>query len=374
MKVLLVGEYAWPWYQEACAKALEGLGCQVVRFGWLDRFKKWLPGKSEPVYQSFWHRVQYRFLEGPTVRDVNRDLIQLAVSENPDVVWFYNVQLIHSKTVRILRKRLPHSVFCQYVNDNPFSPLNRKSMWRHYVSSIPFFDLHYAFRIANLNDFLAYGAKHTHLLRAYFIPEDDHPMKLEDIQPRYHCDVVFAGHYENDGRVEALEAICQASYKLNLYGGGWNAALPELSHESPLKALYPIQPVTGRDYNQAICGAKVALCFLSTLNKDTYTRRCFQIPAKRVVMLSQRTDDLSHLFIEGEEVEFFSTIAELLDKLRYLLKDETSRQRIAEGGYSRVYRDGHDVTSRMRQWLDTVQVYRENRQKLPLNDKALTIK
>ena len=358
MKVLLVGDYAWPWYQEACAKALESLGCQIVRFGWLDCFKKWLPDKTEPIYRSFWHRLQYRLLDGPNIRSINRDLIKLAVYEKPDVVWFYNVQLIYSATVYHLRKNLPNAVFCQYANDNPFSPSARQSMWRHFVSGIPFFDLHYVFRKNNISDFIAHGAKNVHLLRAYFIREFDYPIGLKDIEPKFFCDVVFAGHYENDGRVEALESICKAGYKLNLYGGGWNAALPKLSLDSPLRALYPVQPVTGRDYNQALCGAKVALCFLSTLNQDTYTRRSFQIPAMRVAVLSQRTEDLSSLFIEGKEIAFFSNTAELLEKLRHLLADDAARQRMAEAGYARVYRDGHEVTSRMKQWLDTVREYR----------------
>ena len=111
MKVLLVGEYNWPWYQEACAGALEGFGCEVVRFGWSDRFKKPAPGKSEPEYRSFWHRLQYRLMEGPVVRGINRDLIELAVQEKPDVVWFYNVQMVHAKTVGALKEKLPDAVF-----------------------------------------------------------------------------------------------------------------------------------------------------------------------------------------------------------------------------------------------------------------------
>ncbi|MDG4595653.1 MAG: glycosyltransferase [Candidatus Contendobacter sp.] len=359
MKILLVGEYAWPWYQEACARALENSGCQVIRFGWLDRFKKWLPYKAEPVYRSFWHRLQYRLLDGPTIRSINRDLIKLAVYEKPDVVWCYNAQIIYSATIHYLRKCFPNTIYCQYANDNPFSLLARQSMWRHFIASIPLFDLHYVFRKNNISDFMAHGANDVHLLRAYFIREFDYPINPKDIKPNFICDVAFAGHYENDGRVEALESICKAGYKLNLYGGGWNAALPKLSLNSPLRALYPIQPVTGFDYNQALCGAKVALCFLSTLNQDTYTRRSFQIPAMQVAMLSQRTEDLSSLFIEGKEIAFFSDTTELIDKLQHLLTDDTARQSIAKAGYARVYRDGHEVSSRMKQWLDTVQEYQK---------------
>jgi hypothetical protein len=361
MKVLLVGEFVWPWYQEACAKALEKLGCEVIRFGWLDRFKKWELCKSEPVYRSFWHRLQFRFLLGPIVDCINSDLESLALLERPDVVWFYNVQLIYPETVKKLRAKLPETIFCQYSNDNPFSATAHKSIWRHFVASVPYFDLHYGFREESLEALVSHGAKNVHLLRAYFIPEDDFPLNPSNIDSRYRCDVVFAGHYEDDGRVESLEAICRAGYKLNLFGGGWNAALPKLSPDSPLRKIYPVSPVTGGDYRQAICGAKVALCFLSTLNHDTYTRRSFQIPAMKVPLLSQRTGDLVNMFNENKEMAFFSNTGELLEKLQYLLKNDAQRKILADGGYARVYRDGHDVLSRMRQWLDSVRKHQVER-------------
>ncbi|MBU4478977.1 MAG: glycosyltransferase, partial [Candidatus Omnitrophica bacterium] len=245
------------------------------------------------------------------------------------------------------------------TNDNPFSPLARRSMWRNFIKSINFFDIHFVFRKGNISDFYKHGAKNVFLLRPYFIPEDDFPINREEIGDDYLCDVVFAGHYEDDGRAEALEAICRAGYKLKLYGGGWNKALAKLASDSPLQALYPIQPATGRDYNKAICGAKVALCFFSTLNKDVYTRRSFQIPAMKVAMLSEHSDDLEELFASGKEAVFFSDTEELLEQTRNLLRDAEIRERIANGGYSRVHRDGHDVTSRMLEWLAHVRTYQK---------------
>ena len=354
MRILLVGEFAWHWYQEACADALEKLGCEVHRFGWLERFKRWIPGKSEPEYHSLATRIQYRALAGPLVARINRELVETAERLEPDVVWFYGAQLVFPRTVRTLRSRLPRAVLAQYANDNPFSPRNPASMWRHFIGCIPLMHAHFAYRIQNLADLHAHGAPRPHLLRSYFLPEIDRPIRAEEIDPRFRVDVVFAGHFEDDGRIEMMEAICRAGYSLNLFGGGWNAARPRLAPDSPLHVLYPIAPVVGDEYVQAIGGAKVALCFLSRLNEDTYTRRSFQIPAMRTAMLSERTVDLESLFVDGEEALFFSTTDELLDRLRLLVNDDSLRRRIADGGHARVYRDGHDVVSRMKTFLDAI--------------------
>ena len=352
--VLVVGDWQWPWYQEACARALESLGCKVMRFGWNERFKRWLPGRSEPVFRSWWLRIQSRAQSGPAVWRLRRELIQLARDGRPDVIFFYNVQLIDRATIRSIKAVAPSAVLCQYANDNPFSPRAVPGLWRNFLRSIPEFHVHFAYRQSNVEDFRQRGAREVHLLRSYFIPENDFPVPSGERDPRFECDVVFAGHYENDGRVEALETVARAGYRLKLYGGGWAAALPRLASDSPLRGLYPIAPATGADYRQAICGAKVALCFLSAMNCDTYTRRNFQIPAMGVAMLSQRSADLAELFVGDREICFFNSREELLQKLGKLTVDGEYRQQLADAGRRRVWQDEHHVTGRMKQLLEVV--------------------
>lgn len=352
--VLLVGDYMWPWYQEACAEGLQLQGCKVERFGWFNDFFHLSPKGNEPIYHSFLHRVQFRLMLGPILWEICKKFIEFAKQTNPDIVWFYNVQMIPASTVKKLRKILPNAIFCQYANDNPFSKTAKLGLWRHFLASIPYFDVHFAFRHSNIQDYLHYGAKNVHLMRAYFITTKDFPEPIEKIPHDFKCDVVFAGHYENDGRVEMLEAICDAGYQLKIYGGGWNAAISILHANSPLHKLFPIAPAVGEAYRFAICGAKVALCFLSTLNCDTYTRRSFQIPAMKTAMLSQYTEDLTSLFRPNSEAMFFKNKTELLDNLKLLISNPDIRLAIAEAGYRRVYADGHDVGTRMKVWLEVV--------------------
>jgi len=364
MRVLVVGDWQWPWYQEACASALELLGCEVVRFGWNDIFRRWISGRSEPIFRSFWLRAQSRLQSGPAVWRLRRNLVRVGEQRRPDVIFFYNVQLIDRATVRALKDAVPGAILCQYANDNPFSPDALFWLWRNFIESVPEFHIHFVYRQSNVENLCRYGARGAHLLRSYFIPEEDFPVAAVERDLRFKCDVVFAGHYENDGRVEALEYVLKTGYRLKLFGGGWMGALPGLSPNSPLRALYPITPVTGADYRQAICGAKVALCFLSAKNRDTYTRRNFQIPAMKVAMLTQRTSDLTGLFAEDREACFFGSTGELLQQLQRLTRDGDYRQRVADAGRERVWLDEHHVGGRMKQFLALVDAFRLNRQSL----------
>jgi spore maturation protein CgeB len=212
----------------------------------------------------------------------------------------------------------------------------------------------FAYRHHNLDDFRKIGAKRVELLRSWYIREINHPISLLTIDKvRYECDLVFIGHYEDDGRLEYLEEIVKNGYKLRLFGPGyeWNS---QLSKSLVLKHLVPVHLVWNEDYTKALCGASIALCFFSKLNRDTYTRRCFEIPATGTLLLSEYSDDLASLYRAGEEADFFKNKEEMIQKIKIYLGNDELRRRVAENGNKRAIIDGHDIVSRMAKVLDYV--------------------
>ena len=63
-------------------------------------------------------------------------------------------------------------------------------------------------------------------------------------------------------------------------------------------------------------------------------------------MCSQYTDDLDSMFKEGVEAEYFRDKEEMINKIRYYLKHDAEREKIAFAGYERLLRDGHEITDR----------------------------
>lgn len=354
LKIIVVGDGYWSWYEQACTEALRGMNCAVTKFACSKAFLGEQVGAKQPVYASTIARLENHFLIGPRVMHVNRELAGLVSREQPDIVWFYNCVHILPRTVRRLRALAPSAILVQYANDNPFSADASFLHWRHMRRSVKECDIHLVYRDSNRYDFVQAGAKKVFQLRSYYIPSDDYRVKLEPEDDRFRCDVVFAGHYESDGRLKSLERIVENGHRLNLFGSGWDRAKSELNPSSPLWRYFPIVRAVDNDYRKAICGAKIALCYLSTLNRDTYTRRNFQIPAMGEFMLSQFSEDLASLFREGKEAEYFRTREEMLSKISYYLDHPAERERIADNGYKRVVADGHDVASRMRSMLSGI--------------------
>lgn len=350
MKILVAGDWHSELHEEAVYRALRELGHQVPTLRWHQYFvpcKGWLR-----PFDRIWKKAQNKYLAGPLLTRINQNLLRLVQREKPDAVFVYRGTHIFPATVRAIRES--GCIVIGYNNDDPFSPKYPRWLWRHFMAAIPEYDMVLAYRQHNLDELRAAGAKRVGLLRSWYMPERNCPVQLNaEEQQRFACDVVFVGHYENDGRKELLEKIVQQGWRLKLFGPGYDWD-PVIKQSPELSQFVPVKLVWGDDYNKALCGAKIALCFFSKLNRDTYTRRCFEIPATGTMMLSEHSEDLESLFRVGKEIELFSNEEEMLAKISYYLSHDSERQAMARAGLLRVQQDGHDATSRMRQLIQWI--------------------
>jgi spore maturation protein CgeB len=358
MRVLVAGDWHSEIHEEVAAQALRDLGHEVREFRWSPYFSL-TKGIFREV-RSLIRKFQNKYIVGPLIVKINSLFIKSAVDFKPDIIFIYRGTHISRKSLERIKKNLPGCVLIGYNNDDPFSPKGAPYLWSIFLKAIPMYDLILAYRHANINEYELHGAQRVELLRSWFVPKINHPVQLgKDDERKYLTDVVFVGHYENDQRLEYLEEIVKQGIQLRIFGPGWD---PILKQSTILKSLSPIELVWGQDYNKALCGSKIALCFFSKINRDTYTRRCFEIPATGTLMLSEFSDDLASLYEEGKEVDYFRSKIEMIEKIKKYLNDSSVRKTVAEAGLKRVNYDGHDILSRMRQvvkWAESIQSCRE---------------
>ena len=282
---------------------------------------------------------------------INRDFFKKVVEVNPQFIFIYRGTHIWAKTIRKIKIVYPEIIIAGYHNDDPFSKRKVEFLNRHYLKALSVYDWIFTYRQKNILEYKKLGYSNVSLLRSYFIKEKNYP--VSDIQTqKYKTDVIFAGHYEDDRRDEYIKVVLDAGLKFKLFGPEWERSQYYQYFINKLKII----PYLTNDYNLALNSAKIALVFLSKLNNDTYTRRCFEITATKTFMLSQYTDDLNSMFKEGVEAEYFRDKEEMMNKIRYYLKYADKREKIAEAGYERLLRDGHEVTDRVGEIL---RIYRE---------------
>lgn len=345
-------------YEKAISDAFIKLHHEVNAFKWHHYFKV---KSTLPIFNKFeliYKKAQNKYLLGPIINELNNDLIIEVTKSRPDTLFLFRGTHIQGKTLRVLRDKFKDMKIVIYNHDDPFSPdYPMWKPWRHFMDSIPLSDLVLAHRHRNFPEYFKKGASRVELLRTWFIPERNYPISFSDEElKKYECDVVFVGHYEDDGRVEFLEEISKQGWNLKIYGAHheWG---PALSRSPELKKHVPTKLAWGVEYNKALAGGKVAMCFLSKLNRDTYATRCFEIPATGSFLLSEYTDDLSSLFVEGKHAEFFRTKTEMLEKIKKYLTNDSLRQQVADAGRAWVNEQGHDVNSRMKNvigWIESL--------------------
>lgn len=343
MKILVVGDGHSAIHEVAVVEAFRKLGHQVEPFYWKSYFD------STNTVMRMWQRAQNKFLVGPILKKLNYNLLDCATRFEPKLIFIYRGTHVTPQTISTIKQNLPDCVVCGYNNDDPFADGHPPWLWRHFLKSVPKYDLVFAYRHHNLDDFIKMGAKRVELLRSWFLPELHKPPNKT--VSTYKCDCIFVGHHEDDGRAECLEKLMLNGVSVQLFGpykglrqSGWEAPIAK---SKILKKLLPVSYLIGMEYVSAIRSSPIALCFLSKLNKDTYTRRCFEIPAIGAALFSEFSDDLASIFIEDKEAVFFRNKEDLVLKVRYYLSHLDELAEIQKRGRERVARDCHDIYSRL---------------------------
>ncbi|MFZ5986181.1 MAG: CgeB family protein [Bacillota bacterium] len=352
IKIIVVGDWLAEIYEKALYDGFNELGYETYKFSWIQYFKYYqYPGRFKTdnnIVKSVYYRFQNKYVMGPAINKINKDLVKFCYEIKPDLVFIYKGSHIYPKTVMKL-KELGAIVF-GYNNDDIFSSYYPKYTWRHYINSIRHYDHIFAYRQKNIEEYLKAGVQNTSILRSYYIKKNNFYIdNLED--NKYSCDVLFIGHYEDDGRDEYIKSVIDNGIDLKLYGTGWGRSKYYSFFKERFGEILPVY----EDYNLALNSAKIALVFLSKINNDTYTRRCFEITAAKTLMLSEYTDDLNNMFREDKEAVYFRCKEELIEKIRFYLENDIKREMIAEAGYRRLLDSKHDSVARVQ---EIVEVYK----------------
>jgi hypothetical protein len=301
MRILVVGPFASVQRDAAIAEGFRRAGCEVSECGYGDIL---FSGQLAS-------RVQLRLAVGPVFARLTNRVIAAAKSFRPDVVLFRRPLEFSAKMIRTIRAAHP-AIYASFNNDDPFSDDYRDVRWRTLRRAIAEFDVHFAFRARNIDQYKAAGARNVALWEPFFTPWLHFPMSSTSSVEDFH--LLFAMHAEADERRDALLSLLAAGIRVDVHSWNWTAVFGEV--EANRLGVKP--PIWEADYVRAIGNASATLCFFSKQNNDELTSRVFEIPASRGLLLSWRTPRLEALFKDREEAFFFSSVDELMSIVQQL--------------------------------------------------------
>jgi len=306
--------------------ALERLGHQVVPFN------SYAYNSANPLVRKIAHRL----VTGPTVSRLNRDLLNIAQREKPDVFWADKLLSMRPATLDRLRAR--GIVTVSYMIDNPFGT-RQDPGWRLYMKNIPHYDLHVVQRDKNILDYTSRGARDVIKIQTAYEPTLQFPPPAGWSDKDRDREVSFIGTPYDDRAVTLsnLQHLNEFSVTISGNERSWRRSLsPEIFTQT-----YREGELFQQQYREAIWRSKINLSFLTHANQDEFVHKSFEIAGCGAFLLAERSDGHLQRFKEDEEAVFFSTYDELVQKIRRYLPDEAARRRIAAAGCLRAARDGY---------------------------------
>jgi spore maturation protein CgeB len=323
----------------------------------------------EPWKRASWvgRQTQRRLQRGPIVDEINRVILNGARAFGPHIVWCEKQEYLRGDTVENLRKGGAKLV---HFTPDPYFTLSWKRT-RIMDNALAAFDLLVYCKSYERRGYEVLGKPIVYMPLG-FCDEIHRPRPSKD--PRWSCAIGFLGGWE-PRRERLLHAIAATGADVKIWGGYWDflrdgrwtprrhLILRQLARgdayrfhrDEALAHAYQGGEVYACDYARALTGAKIGLGFLRQICSDQHTTRTFEIPACGSMLLADRTDEHQEFFEEGKEAEFFGSVEELIEKVKFYLHNDAARERIASAGHRRCVRGRYAYIHRLATALDAVQ-------------------
>lgn len=289
-----------------------------------------------------------------------RDVTRMQIDRlEPDVLYLSDSLTLDSRWIRTLSRR-PPLVMAWHA-----APVPATADWSEY-------DVLLSGLAAMRELALRKGVKAAELYMPGF-PEEI-VGEIGDVREEH--DVVFAGSFvpgQHTKRNELLEGI--GGMAIN---SGFNCAFHLTSATEnlpPAIARWRRDSVFGLEMQKALRTGKIVFDSRSSMagvgpdgltydvaGRETANMRVFETTGSGAFLLTERHDNLTRYFEPGREIETFSGIGELQEKIRHYLDHPDERRAIAERGQRRCLTDHsmsrriHDFDAIVRRHLPTASV------------------
>jgi len=295
---------------------------------------------SSLAYQgpSLVAKIAHRFFDKRplAMREFNYNVLGICKKMRPNLLITTGMSPLSGKT---LSKIKALNVEClNYLTDDPWNRAHR-SNW--FLEALPYYDAVFSVRRSNMQDLENQGCRKVFYLPFAYDPDLFFTPFITSTQEKeFQSEVLFIGGADRD-RLPYVSSLIRAGYRVRLYGGYW-----EQFKETRAYAFGLADPRTIRF---ATACTKVALCLVRRANRDDNCMRSFEIPAIGACMLAEDTIGHREIFgLDGQNVLYFKTPEEMLERTACLLKKDDERRRLAIAAHETIKQGKHTYEDRLK--------------------------
>ena len=321
MRVLILGEDAPGGLMGSYERGFAELGIATRTVCLARAYESALP--------SIRSRALRRVAEPVLLSTFNENVVGSLTGVEVDLVLVIKGHRLSATTVDRIRESTG-ALVVNFYPDDPFSD-ERSNRLAYGPNVLAAYDACFTFARHLMPGYERAGAAQVHYLPFARDPALHAPI-ASDTAPVF--DVVFVGNLDAD-RVRFLDALAR-DYRVGVFGERTATAVPRgsaLARATFAPAAY------GNDLARALACGAISLNVMRPQNSRSHNMRSFESLACGAFTISQRTPELTELFVEGEHLVGFSDINELRAAVARWLPDARGRSAVGAAGFARVRDD-----------------------------------
>jgi spore maturation protein CgeB len=246
------------------------------------------------------------------IKKMSQMLCEAVYYYQPDILFYYHYKdWIEHDVWREISKELPTKTIIGLGDDH----------WR-YEETRPVWKL---FNLVVTTDEKGYERRKEEGFDNVFLSQwaCNHFMYKNLNLPRIY-DITFIGRCYGE-RQEFIETLKRQGINITTFGQGWENS----SRVSQADLI--------RIFNQSKISLEIS--FASKGDKIQIKGRDFEAPGCGSLLLTNDTEQIAKYFIPGVEIVTYQDATDAAEKIKYYLKNEEERKKIAQKGYERVMRE-----------------------------------
>ena len=255
-------------------------------------------------------RFDYR-----AVRDPNNALLEYANIIKPDLFWFGKCELISPETIRVLKSKFPNSVLGKWAADVRDNPTDFD------LGHLQYIDL---FAATYAGEYLQKHKKampqESKAMSIFSFVDSEFYKKTECVKSDLISDILWTGRRgfgDNKMRNEIIDRLQQYSQN-DEHIHVLIAGLKDWFGESA--------------YLQAINGTSIGIGSNSFNRRKYSSDRLGNYMSCGTFYMTQYIEGIEECFVKGENIEWFNSIDEMVELIKYYLANPDKRQQIAKNG------------------------------------------
>ena len=334
-KILIVGSGATSSLENSYVRAARTLGHEVFLFDPAAEVNKHVKlGKMG--------RVLHQFLPIEAwTRKMNRELVLKARDTKPDLILvFTNVKVLYG-TLATIKTMLQTKIAWIW----PDTPLNLTS---HNLDCAGLFDVSAVYSSKAVEVFEKIGFPNNHWVPLAGDPE------LHGFEPvngnNFNVDISFVGMWRPE-REKVLAVIAEKFPDLNLeiYGTYWK----DRCGNAQLRKLCKGTGIVGRDLGAYFNKTRININVIDDTNYPAANMRFFEIPTAGGLQLSSPCPEQETVFRDKQEILFFKSDAELIEKIEWVMAHPDASAAIRKSAHQKLM-EGQTYAHRLQQILSII--------------------